>query len=124
AASGKALWSFFFGNQGSPLSAIVTVFMLLVLFAMFFSAALLLVTSFARSFKEAQAYVVPLMVVALAPGFMSVMPGLTLGPLMSVVPLTNIVLLARDVMEGNAPVVWGAVAVRTTQLYGGVTRAL
>jgi sodium transport system permease protein len=124
AASGKELWTVFFGNQGSPISAIVTVFLLLVLFAMFFSAVLLLVTSFARSFKEAQAYVVPVMVVALAPGFMSVMPGLTLGPLMSVVPLANIVLLARDAMEGTPHVIWGAVAVFTTLLYGGVALAL
>ncbi len=124
ASSGKELWTFFFGNQGSPAEAILAVFLLLILFAMFFSAVLLLVTSFARSFKEAQAYVVPLMVVALAPGFMSVMPGLTLGPLMSVVPLSNIVLLARDVMEGHASFVWGAVAVFTTLLYGGVALAL
>ena len=34
---------------------------LLVLFAAFFSAVLLAVTSFARSFKEAQAYLIPLM---------------------------------------------------------------
>jgi len=124
ASSGRELWTFFFGNQGSPVESIFEVFLLLILFAMFFSAVLLLVTSFARSFKEAQAYVVPLMVVALAPGFMSVMPGLTLGPLMSVVPLSNIVLLARDVMEGHASFVWGAVAVFTTLLYGGVALAL
>lgn len=124
ATAGRELWTIFFGNQGSPLSSIVAVLLLLVLFAMFFSAVLLLVTSFARSFKEAQAYVVPLMVVAMAPGFMSVMPGLRLGPLMSVVPLSNIVLLARDVMEGNASILWGAVAVFTTLIYGGVALAL
>jgi ABC-2 type transport system permease protein/sodium transport system permease protein len=82
------------------------------------------VTSFARSFKEAQAYVVPLMVVCLAPGFMSVMPGLELNWLLSVVPLANIVLLARDVLEGDAPLLWGAVAVVSTLLYGGLALAL
>ena len=91
-----------------------------MLFATFFSAVLLLVTSFARSFKEAQAYVVPLMVVCLAPGFMSVMPGLELGPLLSVVPLANIVLLARDVLEGRraADLGRGGRAYRRL-LYGG-----
>lgn len=124
ASSGKELWTFFFGNQGSPAEAIFAILLLLVLFAMFFSAVLLLVTSFAKSFKEAQAYVVPLMVVALAPGFMSVMPGLELNWLMSVVPLANIVLLARDVLEGDAPVMWGAVAVFSTVIYGGLALAL
>src|SRR5436190_8917883 len=120
----SGLWTFFFGNQGSPAEAILAVLILLVLFSTFFSAVLLLVTSFARSFKEAQAYVVPLMVVALAPGFMSVMPGLELGPLLSVTPLANIVLLARDVLEGDAPVLWGTVAVLSTILYTGVALAL
>src|SRR5207249_5625526 len=120
----SGLWTFFFGNQGSPAEAILAVLLLLILFSMFFAAVLLLVTSFARSFKEAQAYVVPLMVVCLAPGFMSVMPGLELNWLMSVVPLANIVLLARDVLEGDAPLLWGAVAVISTVLYGGLALAL
>jgi ABC-2 type transport system permease protein/sodium transport system permease protein len=120
----SGLWAFFFGGQGSPAESILAVLMLLVLFSTFFSAVLLLVTSFARSFKEAQAYVVPLMVVCLAPGFMSVMPGLELNPLMSVVPLANIVLLSRDVLEGDAPIIYGAIAVLSTSLYGGVALAL
>src|SRR5262249_29485543 len=64
------------------------------------------------------------MVVCLAPGFMSVMPGLELGPLLSVVPLANIVLLARDVLEGNASLLWGTIAVLSTILYGGLALAL
>ena len=39
--------------------------LLLLLFAAFFSAVLLALTSFARSFKEAQAYLIPLMLVSL-----------------------------------------------------------
>ena len=121
---GGQLWTMFFGTRGAPAGAIVEVLVLLVLFSTFFSAVLLLVTSFARSFKEAQAYVVPLMVVCLAPGFMSVMPGLELNPLMSVVPLANIVLLSRDVLEGNASLIFGAIAVLSTILYGGVALTL
>jgi sodium transport system permease protein len=113
-----------FGDKGLSPQSIVAVLVLLVLFAAFFAAVLLLITSFARSFKEAQAYLIPLMVVSLAPGFMSVMPGLELGPLLSVVPLANMVLLARDVLEGDAPLLWGAVAVLSTILYGGVALAL
>jgi sodium transport system permease protein len=40
------------------------------------------------------------------------------------VPLANIVLLARDVLEGDAPVLWGAVAVLSTILYGGLALAV
>ncbi|MCH8829486.1 MAG: ABC transporter permease [Planctomycetes bacterium] len=88
-----------FGEAGLSLFTVAAVFGLMVLFAAFFSAVLLIFTSFARSFKEAQAYLIPLMLVSIAPGMMSMIPDLTLdGPLM-VVPLANIVLLARDLFE-------------------------
>lgn len=113
-----------FGTSGLTPQSMLAVLLLLVLFAAFFSAVLLLITSFARSFKEAQAYLIPLMVASLAPGFMSVMPGLALNGPLSVVPLANIVLLARDVLEGDAPWLWGLVAVLSTVLYGGLALAL
>jgi ABC-2 type transport system permease protein/sodium transport system permease protein len=120
----SGLGSTLFGVGGLTPSAIVAVLLLLVLFAAFFSAVLLTITSFARSFKEAQAYVIPLMVVSLAPGFITVMPGLELGPLFSVMPLANIVLLARDVLKEDASLLWGAVAVLSTVLYGAAALAL
>ena len=58
---------------------VLQVFGLLVLFAGFFSAVLLTVTSFARSFKEAQAYLIPLMLLAIAPGLLSLNENLKLS---------------------------------------------
>jgi ABC-2 type transport system permease protein/sodium transport system permease protein len=113
-----------FGERGLSLGAVLLVFMLLVLFAAFFSAVLLCVTSFARSFKEAQAYLIPLMLVSLAPGFLSVMPGLELNAWLAVAPLVNIVLLARDVLAGHPHPMWGFVAVATTCLYAAAALGL
>jgi ABC-2 type transport system permease protein/sodium transport system permease protein len=112
------------GAQGLTPASLVAVLLLLGLFAAFFAALLLSITSFARSFKEAQAYLIPLMVVSLAPGFLSVMPGLHLGPFWSIVPLANIVLLARDVLQGEAAWGWGVVAVLTTLLYASLALSL
>lgn len=113
-----------FGTAGLSLGGIAAVFALLVLFAAFFSAVLLCITSFARSFKEAQAYLIPLMLVSLGPGFLSLIPGVHLGPVLSITPLANIVLLARDVMAGNVSPLWAAVAVLTTILYGSLALAI
>jgi sodium transport system permease protein len=90
---------------------------LLALFAAFFSAVLLVLTSFARSFKEAQAYLIPLMLFCLMPGVLALLPGLSLDGFLSVVPLINIVLLARDVLEGSATIATGGIVVTTTLLY-------
>jgi ABC-2 type transport system permease protein/sodium transport system permease protein len=105
----------FLGNELTFL-VLVEVLALLALFAAFFAALLLALTSFARSFKEAQSYLIPLMLLALTPGVLGLMPGLHLDGPLAVVPLLNIVLLTRDLLEGTAW--WGsAVVVVTTTLF-------
>jgi ABC-2 type transport system permease protein/sodium transport system permease protein len=106
-----------FGSHGLTAAAVLEVFGLLLLFAAFFSAVLLALTSFARSFKEAQAYLVPLMLLSLAPGVLSLLPGMDLKGPWVVAPLLNVVLLTRDVFAGNASAVTGSVVVLTTLLY-------
>lgn len=90
-----------FSNGAGPLM-FVQVLLLLVVFASFFSAVLLSVTSFARSFREAQAWLIPLMLISLAPGILSLMPGVRLTPALSLVPLVNIVLLGKELFQGIA----------------------
>ncbi len=105
------------GPQGLPISTVFAVLGLLLLFAAFFSAVMLTITSFARSFKEAQAYLIPLVLLALAPGFLSLLPGLKLDGLLAITPLANIVLLARDLLQSKADPISAATAVITTALY-------
>jgi ABC-2 type transport system permease protein/sodium transport system permease protein len=99
------------------LGTVLQVFGLLLLFAAFFSAVLLVLTSFARSFKEAQAYLIPLMLVSLAPGILGMMPGLPLAGVYAVTPLLNIVLLGRDLFAGKAELAAAGVVVFSTLVY-------
>jgi sodium transport system permease protein len=105
------------GLEGMTALLLAQIFALLLLFAAFFSAVLLCLTSFARSFKEAQAYLIPLMLASLGPGIMAMMPGLKLEGVLSVLPLVNIVLMARDLFEGGVDPVNGAIVVLSTLLY-------
>ncbi|HKB41134.1 MAG TPA: ABC transporter permease subunit, partial [Gemmataceae bacterium] len=110
--------------EGMRAVTVLQVFLLLLLFAAFFSAVLLAVTSFARSFKEAQAYLIPLMLVSLTPGMLSLMPGLKLEGPMRVVPLLNIVLLTRDIFAGEATAAGAALVVLSTLVYAAAAIAL
>jgi sodium transport system permease protein len=103
---------------------LVQVLALLLLFSAFFSAVALALTSFARSFKEAQAYLVPLMLLCLVPGMMALLPGLDLRGPLAVAPLINIVLLARDIFDGSARPAIAVVVVTTTLLYALAAVAL
>ena len=113
-----------FGERGLSLITIFQVFALLILFAAFFSAVLLTVTSFARSFKEAQAYLVPLMLVSLGPGLTGLLPGIKLAGVLQVAPLVNVVLLARDLLQGQASLISGALVVGSTLLYAAAALAV
>ncbi len=116
-AYATGLASSMFGDAGLNVWVILSVFGLLVLFASFFSAILLALTTHARSFKEAQAYLIPLMLLSLGPGIMGLSPGLEMGGLLSVTPLLNIVLLARDVFQGEVHLGVASAAVCSTALY-------
>ncbi len=106
-----------FGGAGLSLGVVIKVLLLLALFAAFFSAVLLAITSCARSFKEAQAYIIPLMLLCLVPGVVCLMPSLEFTGLLAVVPLVNIVLLARDLLEGHVDPMLAMAAVLSTGFY-------
>jgi membrane protease YdiL (CAAX protease family) len=112
------LEKFLVGDSGLTLMMMVKIFGLLVLFAAFFSALLLVVTSFARSFKEAQAYLIPVIMMSMAPGLLAMTPGLELSPPLAVCPMVNILLLARDILDSNVSLIPAAVAVFSTLIYG------
>ncbi len=107
-----------FGDGGISPGMIITIIALLTVFAAFFSAVLLSITSFARSFKEAQAYLIPLMLISLTPGIFSLMPDIQLNGLLAVLPLVNVVLAARDVLQGTIDPTMLAVSMASTAAYG------
>ncbi len=122
-AQSTGLGGTLFGG-GMTFSVVVKVLLLLALFAAFFSAILLAITSYARSFKEAQAYIIPLMLVCLVPGVLCLLPGLEFKGWMAVTPLVNIVMLARDLLEGTVVTPLAVAAVCSTILYVAAAIAL
>lgn len=106
-----------FGDDGLTVRLGMSLFLILVVFGLFYSAVLLALTSSSRSFKEAQAYLIPLMLMSIAPGLVILLPGWHLQGLIAIVPLVNMLLLARDVFEGVADVLPASVAVVSTLIY-------
>lgn len=115
-AQSTGLAASLFGG-GMTFDVAIKVLLLLGLFAAFFSAILLALTSCARSFKEAQAYIIPLMLVCLVPGVLCLMPSLEFAGWMAVTPLVNIVMLARDLLEGTVVTSLAVAAVVSTAFY-------
>lgn len=112
-----ALETTLFGNAGLTAGLAIQLGFVLTVFALFYSALLLMLTSTARSFKEAQAYLIPLLLLSLAPGLVILLPGWSLHHGTAMVPLMNMLLVARALFEGEADPVLALLAIASTLLY-------
>lgn len=77
-----------------PAAALVGL-LLLVPVALLFAAVLLAISLYARSLKEAQSYVGPLMMVVVFPAMVSLLPGMGLTWRMAFAPVFNVTLLMK-----------------------------
>ncbi|WP_168565402.1 ABC transporter permease subunit/CPBP intramembrane protease [Crateriforma spongiae] len=89
-------------NMGAPpLGPMMWLLVALVPLSALFSALALAVAAMARSSKEGQYYLMPLMMVTLPLVLLPMLPGTTLSPGTSVIPVTGMFLLVRALVEGQ-----------------------
>jgi sodium transport system permease protein len=75
---------------------------LVLLSTLFIGSISLAVVLLANSYKEAQSYVTPLMMVVLIPAFLSQMPGMELTAQTAMIPMLNICLAIGEIFQGSA----------------------
>jgi ABC-type Na+ efflux pump permease subunit/membrane protease YdiL (CAAX protease family) len=94
------------------------VLLAMVPFAVLFGGVMLAACSFARSFKEAQNYMMPVMIVAIIPAMVvSYMPTVKLEGAMLVIPVANVVVLMRELFLGRYDLAALTVTLLSTCLY-------
>jgi len=81
--------------------AVVAIFFMVLPLAVFFSAALLAIALFAKSFKEAQSYISPLMIVVVLPAVAALLPGVELNTTLALVPVLNTSLVCKEIITGT-----------------------
>jgi sodium transport system permease protein len=77
---------------------------LLILFiplAAALSAALLIISAYAKTYKEAQLHFLPLYLGSLVPALAAVLPGLRSRSIVAFIPLANVSVAAREVLMGR-----------------------
>ncbi|MDP3070140.1 MAG: ABC transporter permease subunit [Opitutaceae bacterium] len=87
---------------------LVGVLGLVVPMAVLFSAGLFTLSLFAKSFKEAQTYTSPLIIVILLPAIIGLLPGVELNARLALVPILNVSLAGKELVSGAWP--WGYLA--------------
>lgn len=130
-AIGGALWGG--GGKGAGVSrlnlppidpaGILGVLAMVLPVAVLFSAVIFTVSLFAKSFKEAQSYVGPMMVVVIMPAVVGMLPGIDLNVRLALVPILNLSLVCREMLSGVWHWQYIAIIFGSTCLYAGLALA-
>lgn len=81
-------------------AGILGVFAMIAPVAVFFSALLLAVSLFAKSYKEAQSYVGPLIILVIMPAVFGLLPGIELSAKTALIPILNLSLVCKEMLSG------------------------
>ncbi|HWA86889.1 MAG TPA: ABC transporter permease [Opitutus sp.] len=92
--------------------------------AVLFSAVIFTVALFAKSFKEAQSYVQPMVFIVIMPAIVGMLPGIDLNARLALVPILNLSLVCKEMLSGVWH--WGYIGVifGSTCLYAAAALAL
>lgn len=80
---------------------VLLMFLMLVPTAAIFASLLLSVSIYARTFKEAQNYMSPIMMLSIFPLILALLPGVKLDWVWATVPLTNVALAIKEIFKGT-----------------------
>ncbi len=98
------------GGDGSglafelPLGSLPVLFLTAVLLGALIGAAMMILAAFARTFKEGQSMVTPIILLVVFPVIVLNDPSMVFTPALAGIPVVNVVLLLRQAIAGN--VLW------------------
>jgi sodium transport system permease protein len=106
------------------LKSLAMVFGMVLPLAMFFAATLIAIALIARNYKEAQSYVGPIMIFAIIPAVISILPGIELNAKLALIPILNVSLVSKEVLSGSYP--WGLIGIvfASTCFYAAIALAI
>lgn len=81
--------------------SVMLVFFMVLPLAVLFSAALLAIALFAKSYKEAQSYISPLMIVVILPAVAAILPGTELNSKLALIPVLSTSLISKEIVSGT-----------------------
>src|SRR5260370_1214881 len=97
------------GSEGASLvlrlgpKTVISVFLMALPVAVLFSATLMTIALFAKTYKEAQSYLTPMTFVFIIPAVAAMLPGVDLTPKLSLIPILNVSLLCKALVPRTSP---------------------
>jgi sodium transport system permease protein len=117
-------------GETSPFSAsidpkgILAVIVMVLPLSVLFSAGMLAIALFAKSFREAQSYLSPLTFIVIMPAVASFLPGVELNFKTAMIPILSTSLVSKEIVAGAHPWGWIALIFASSCLYGAIALAI
>lgn len=102
---------------GKFIPAIIFTVLAILAFSLFISAVTMCITSLAKSYKEANNYITPLMLVVMLTGYIGFIPNIELTHTMALVPVANICLMIKNLLLFKVEYKLVAVVLMSNVLY-------
>jgi sodium transport system permease protein len=84
------------------MTTVIAVFSLLLPLTIFFAAVALSLSIYAKSFKEAQSLLMPLVMISIIPVYAGVIPGMELSTTTALIPILNVSMAIKAIIAGSA----------------------
>jgi sodium transport system permease protein len=88
---------------------VLSVFLMALPIAVLFSASLMTIALFAKTYKEAQSYLTPMTFIVIIPAVAAMLPGVELNAKLSLVPILGTSLLCKELVAGTYH--WNLIAI-------------
>jgi sodium transport system permease protein len=85
--------------------------------ALLFASLMVAVSFFAKSYKEGQSYLTPLLMIVIVPAVLGMLPGTDLTPTLALIPVFNVTQIIKSLFIGTVPVAAFAVACAANMVY-------
>ncbi len=85
----------------APPATVITLLFLFIPLAAFSASILLIISAYAKTYKEAKLYFFPVYLVSLVPALAGVFPTIDLRSVIAVIPIANVSVAVREIMVGR-----------------------
>ena len=108
------------GHMPLDVRSVALVFVALAPMAFLAASLMIAIALFAKSFKEAQSYLTPLIMVVIFPLVLGMLPGFQLTPALALMPLFNVCQLIKEIFLGEYSGLAFAITMAANMVYAAV----
>lgn len=126
---GSVLYSFRRASLGSAMgdihlslapSTFALVFLSVLPMALLAASVMVAIALFAKSYKEGQTYLTPLLLLVVFPALLGMLPGLELTPAFALIPIFNVSQIVKEILQGSFSMISFGIALAANLIYAAV----